>query len=157
MTNDTRERTRSRRRILLDGRTGRRHSEAPVLERRTPATDFMRWDPQPLEPPETGEALDSENPAVRSAEVCRYSAAKTEYAVSPDGVLREWTRLVVRQTLALLILAAPLAALMILSSMAVPVLKTALLLAGTILVLRFAWHLHRRHRERNRLDSDVPS
>lgn len=157
MTNNTPERTRSRRRILLSRRSRRRHSEGPVLERRTPATDFMCWDPQPLDPPETGETLDSENPAVRSAGVCRYSAAKAEYAVSSDGVLREWTRLVLRQTLALLILAAPLAALMLLSSMAVPVLKTALFLAGTILVLRFVWHLHRRHRERDRLDSDTPS
>lgn len=148
MTNDTREQTQPRRRILMDARA-RRHADGAALEQRTPATDFMRWDPRPLAPPETSTALDSENPVVRSAEVCRYTAKRAEFSVSPDGVLREWARLVLRQTLALLILAAPLAALMLLSSMAVPVLKTALFLAGAVLVLRFVWHLHRRHRERN--------
>lgn len=142
------------RRILTNGRARRRHSDTPVLERRTPATDFMRWDPRPLAPPETSEVLDSENPVVRSAEVCRYSAGRAEYAVSSDGVLREWARLVLRQTLALLILAAPLAVLMLLAGMVVPVVKSALLLAGVVLVLRFLWQLNRRNRERESVRSE---
>jgi len=56
----------------------------------------VAWSPEPLPKPAVDDEL-TELPVVeRAAETLRYSALRLEYAVSPSGALREWTKLVLR-------------------------------------------------------------
>ena len=58
--------------------------------------NLIAWSPAPLPEPVVDADL-AELPVVeRVAETLRYSALRLEYAISRDGFLREWTKLVLR-------------------------------------------------------------
>lgn len=79
--------------------------------RRTRGLIATQWSPHPLPSPQVDPDFEQLSMVERSAEVFRYCFSKAEYWLSPGGLLREWIRVNIRITLALLLpalLVAPL-------------------------------------------------
>ena len=52
--------------------------------------ETLNWHPEPIEKPQIDTSLPSLSHIERAAETLRYWMLRTEYAISPSGVLREW-------------------------------------------------------------------
>ena len=96
--------------------------EAPALPltTRSPAPQaagLTIWlAPTPVTSPEVDPQITRLSPIERSAEVLRYSIRRAEYWLSPEGLLREWIRRILRLAMALAVptvLLAPLITLLL--------------------------------------------
>jgi hypothetical protein len=61
--------------------------------------EAIRWQPCPLEKPTVHEDLPHMSHVERSAEALRYQMLRLEFALSPDGGMREWLKLVLRMAI----------------------------------------------------------
>jgi hypothetical protein len=52
----------------------------------------LNWNPGRLEIPRVSEDFQALDPIARGGEVIRYSILRTEYWISPNGIMREWVR-----------------------------------------------------------------
>lgn len=73
------------------------------LRRRGTRCALLKWYPEPLTEPAVDPAVLECSALERTSRILLYSVLKLEYAVSSDGLLREWARLWLRLSLALLI------------------------------------------------------
>ena len=103
----------------------------------------LAWSPRGLTKPEVDPALTELHPVVRAAEVLRYSIAKLEYWISPEGHLREATRLTAFATALLAVPGLMLAPIVTLCLVQVSgwldlIIKILLNLAGIVIGLALA-------------------
>jgi hypothetical protein len=59
----------------------------------------LRWNPQPISRPHVDPALLKLSSLQRAIESIRFFVLHAEYWISPDGLLREWLRLMLKLTL----------------------------------------------------------
>lgn len=62
----------------------------------------LEWNPQPIPKPEVDHTLTDLNGVQRTVESVRFFSLAAEYWISPDGILREWLRVMCKLGLMIL-------------------------------------------------------